>query len=198
MRKMSMASIAVIGMACFSNGYAATDFNCPSAAKAAMDAQFLSTVDGVPTSDLTQCLGVRSEIKVAVNVSGAAINAKNGINQQINNVKNMVENYESVYGLTQGNTGYQIAVIVHGSAGKFLLTPAVYDAKNPGDIGGNVATTNAVNFLLSKGVKVYMCQNTMRSNGYVTADITPGVKEVPSGVTAVADFGMRQWVVMTP
>ncbi len=170
---------------------------CPDAAKAAMDAKFGATIDGVLTSDITQCLSIREEIKVAVNVSGAAINGKNGINQQINNVKNMVDNYEQVYGISQGAGGYNIAVIVHGSAGKFLLDNTAYDSKYA-DVGGNGPTVAAVNYLLSKGVKFFMCQNTMKSNGFVTADLIPGVAEVPAGVTAVADYGMRRWVVMTP
>lgn len=197
MRVVKLAGFVAIGLAFASSGVMAGDFTCPAAAQAAMDAEFLSTVDGVPTSAITQCLGVRKSIKIAVNVSAKDINGKNGILQQINNVKNMVDNYEKVYGITQG-AGYDIAVIAHGSAGKYMLDSAVYDSKYPGDIGGNAKTVEAINYLLSRGVKVFMCQNTMHSNQFVTADLIPGLREVPSGVTAVIDYGMREYVVITP
>lgn len=172
------------------------DDTCPAAAQTAMDAKFGTTLSGVSTSAITHCLNVRDEIRVAVNVSNAAINGKNFINQQINNAKNMVDNYEGMYGLTYGK-GYRIAVVVHGAAGKFLLTDMATVARG-GAPGSNDPTINAVNYLMSKGVKVYMCQNTMTGNGYVTADLIPGVEEVPAGVTATADFGMRGWVVLSP
>ncbi len=92
--------------------------------------------------------------------------------------------------------GYQLVVIAHGSGGRFLLSDDAYN-RNYGGTAGNT-TRATVEALIAKGVKVFMCQNTMKANNWVTADIIPGVKEVPSGVTAVADYGMRKWVVLTP
>jgi len=197
MQTKNLIGLVAAGMLLAANSYADVQAKtaCPPAMKTAMDAEFLSTVAGVPTSEITQCLGVREEIKVVVNVSNNALNSKNLINQQINNVKNIVENYEK-YGMAAGEDGYQIVVVVHGVAGKFLLDGPVYDAKF-GTAGGNDPTVNAVKYLLSKGVKIFMCQNTMHSNLYKTADLIPGVAEVPAGVTAVIDYGMRKWVVLT-
>ena len=170
---------------------------CPQATQDAIDVEFGVAVDGTATSAMTQCLAVRGCIRAAVNVSSNALNGKSNANQQINNVKNMVENYEKVYGLTLGKDGYRIVVLVHGAAGKFLLDGPVYDAKF-GTSGGNDPTIGIVKGLIEKGVKVFMCQNTMRANGWKTADLIPGVLEVPGGVTASIDYGMRGWVVLTP
>ena len=201
MRLNSVVSILVGGFLFGAVSWAHAEYNssaCPSDAKDSMDAEFSLTADGTQTtSDITRCLAKREGVKVVVNVSSNAVNGKNKIAQQINNVKNMVENYEGIYGMKYGYDGYRIAVVIHGSAGKFGLDSAVYDAKF-NSVGENQPTVNAINFLLSKGVHVYMCQNTMRSNGYKTADLIPGMEEVPAGVTAVTDFGSLGWVVLTP
>jgi intracellular sulfur oxidation DsrE/DsrF family protein len=55
-----------------------------------------------------------------------------------------------------------------------------------------------VEALVAKGIPIYMCQNTMSGNNWVTADLIPGVQEAPAGVVAITDFGMRGWVVLTP
>ncbi len=198
MKTSRMVTIALGSIMLVSTSFAnaGSKHSCPENAKSAMDASFGSTVNGDLTSDITKCLSVREEIKVVVNVSSNAVNGKNGINQQINNVRNMVNNYEDMYGLVNGE-GYRIAVVIHGAAAKFGLDGSVYDAKF-NTTGGNDPTVNTLKNLIAKGVHVYMCQNSMRANGFVTADLVPGIEEVPAGVTAVADFGMRDWVVLTP
>ncbi len=198
MKTNSIISLAVSGLLLVvaSSVNAGSKYDCPEAAKAAMDASFGSTVDGKLTSDITKCLTVREDIKVVVNVSSNAINGKNGIVQQINNAKNLASNYEDMYGLSYGE-GYKIAVVIHGSAAKFAQDTSVFDAKS-GTVNGNLPTVNTIKDLMSKGIHVYMCQNSMRANGIATADLIPGMEEVPSGVTAVTDFGMRRWVVLTP
>lgn len=193
----TMIRVAMLGVCVFASMSVMADDTCPAAAQTAMDAKFGTTVNGVPTSAITHCLNVREEIRVAVNVSNGAINGNNSINQQINNVLNMIDNYENIYGLTYGKEGYRIAVVVHGAAGNVLLDDDAYFART-GTHGNTIYNMNAVKTILSKGVKVYMCQNTMKGKQYVTADLIPGVEEVPAGVTASADFGMRGWVVLSP
>lgn len=167
--------------------HAGDRIGCPDATKEAMDAEFGTTLDGTPTSAITKCLAVRTGIKVAVNVSSDLVNGKNHILQQINNAKNMVKNYEDMYGITNGRRGYRMAVVMHGKAAKF----GTVDNTTP-------ETAATIEFLIKHGVHVYMCQNSMRANGFVTSDLLPGIEEVPAGVTAVTDFGMRGWVVLTP
>lgn len=190
--KMLATSIA----ACFlvSTAAIADDATCPAAAQTEMDARYGLTTDGRPTSAITECLSVREKIRVAVNVSSKDMNAAKNISQQINNVQNLVSNYEGMYGIPAGKDGYQIVVIAHGAGGRFLLNDDAHLRTY-----GTVNTTKAaVQALINKGVKVMMCQNTMKASNWVSADLIPGVTEVPAGVTGITDYGMRGWVVLTP
>lgn len=172
----------------------ADDTTCPAAAQADMDARYGLTTDGRPTSAITQCLSVREKIRAVVNVSSKEMHAAKNISQQINNVQNMVSNYEGMYGIPAGKEGYQIVVIAYGAGGRFLLNDDAHLRTY-----GTVNTTKAaIEALINKGVKVFMCQNTMKTNNWVSADLIPSVTEVPSGVTGVTDYGMKGWVVLTP
>jgi intracellular sulfur oxidation DsrE/DsrF family protein len=163
---------------------------CPANAQVDMDAKF-----GAGTSAITQCIYKRHDIRVAINMSTNVLNPKSGISQTLNNVNNMIANYEGMYGLTLGE-GYRIAIVAHFAGGRFLLSDAAYNRSF------NVTTGNpsraAVEALVAKGIPIYMCQNTMSGNNWVTADLIPGVQEAPAGVVAITDFGMRGWVVLTP
>lgn len=190
--KVLVSSIAACFL--FSAAAQADDASCPVAAQEDMNARFGLTSSGQPTSTITQCLSVRKKIKVVVNVSNKEMNAAKNISQQINNVQNMVSNYENMYGIAAGEDGYQIAVIAHGAGGRFLLN----DDAHLRTYGTANTTKAAVEALINKGVNVIMCQNTMKANNWVSADLIPGVTEVPAGVTGVTDYGMQGWVVLTP
>jgi len=43
-----------------------------------------------------------------------------------------------------------------------------------------------------------MCQNTMQGNGWVSSDLLPGVKMMPSGAVAVLDFQHRGYEYILP
>lgn len=189
--KSVLTLLAVLSMAAANVAYAEGDTTCPAAAQAAMDQTF-----GPGTSANTACLVHRHHIRVALSMSSAVLNPKSGINQTLTNALNMVANYENMYGLTPGDEGFRIAVVGHFQGGQFLLNDAAYNRVH------NVTTGNpsraAVEQLLADGMQVIMCQNTMRANGWKTSDLIPGVTEVPAGVTALTDFGMSGWVVLTP
>lgn len=188
-RKLLLATL-VMGMSTAWAGDNRSSATCPPNAQAAMDSQF-----GAGTSANTTCLSVRHNIKAAVNLSTTAVNAKTGISQTLTNVSNMVENYEDMYGLAV-KKDYQIVTIAHGAGARYLLSDEAYNRTY------TVATGNpsraALEALMAKGVVVYMCQNTMRANTWMSADLIPGVKQVPAGVTALVDYGLRGWVVLTP
>lgn len=166
------------------------DTTCPANAQTAMDATF-----GPGTSSITSCIAKRNNIKVAVSMSTATLNPTKGIGQTIVNVQNMVQNYESMYGLTIHH-GYDIVVVGHFAGGRFLLSDEAYN-RTYGVTTGN-PTRTAVQALLQHGITFVMCQNTMRANHWVTTDLIPGVQEAPAGVVALTDYGMRGWVVLTP
>ena len=173
-----------------SSAWAGDSRNCPSAAQASMDSKF-----GAETSANTTCLSVRDNIKAVVNLSTTALNPRSGASQTLTNVKNMVENYEGMYGLV-AKEDYAVSVVAHGAGARYLLSDEAYNRTYAVSTGN--PSRAALEALMAKGVVVYMCQNTMSGNTWVSADILPGVKQVPAGVTALADYGLRGWVVLTP
>lgn len=166
-----------------------TPLNCPPLAQSQMDNEF-----GRGTSAQTQCLQHRDGVKSVINVSSSAVN-KSGVGQQIVNVKNIDDNYTSMYGM-KINENYEIVAVAHGAGGRWLLTDEAYN-RAFGVTTGNPSRAT-VEGLVQKGVKFFMCQNTMRSSGWKTADIIPGVKQTPAGVTAVIDFTRSGYVPLTP
>jgi intracellular sulfur oxidation DsrE/DsrF family protein len=163
---------------------------CPQAAVDTMNIDF-----GPGTGDITKCLAVRENIRVAVNLSTSTLNPNSGISQTINNVKNLVQNYEGIYGLTLDDE-YKIVVVAHFAGARFLLNDDAYN-RTYAVTTGNPSRTD-VEALVAKGIPVYMCQNTMRSNHWVTANLIPGVREVPGGVAALVDYSLQHWALLTP
>lgn len=182
--------------------------NCPVDAQIRMDmpADPANLQFGPGTSEVTECLKNRTHVQVVVNVSSKDINGK-GIQQQINNVNNMWDSYESLYGM-KIDRDYVIKVVVHGLAGKYLLNDSVFVAKYPteakvitesdGSVHLGSPTGKLVRDLIAKGITVYMCQNTMKNNGWATADLIPGLTQTPAGVTAVVDFAAQGFTLITP
>jgi len=193
--KLKLMLLAVLGLAtnvAFAQGAGAPGNTvCPVDQQASMDGEF-----GAGTSAITACNVHRHHIRVAISMGSGTLNPKKPINQVLVNVSNMVANYETFYGLTVGDEGYQIAVVAHFQGGVSLLNDAAYNRVK------NVTTGNpntpVVQTLMAKGVRFIMCQNTMRGNGWKTADLMDGVTEAPAGVAALTDFGMSGWVVLTP
>lgn len=194
--KLNLMLLAALGLAtnvAFAQGDEAPGNTvCPANQQAEMDGEF-----GAGTSDITACNVHRHHIRVALSMGSGVTNPKQiGVNQVLVNVSNMVTNYQTFYGLTAGEEGYQIAVVAHFQGGASLLNDAAYN-RVKGVTTGN-PNTPVVQKLMAKGVRFIMCQNTMRGNGWKTADLMPGVTEAPAGVAALTDFGMSGWVVLTP
>lgn len=166
-----------------------SDKPCPPLAQSQMDDEF-----GAGTAAQTLCLQDRKNVKSVVNVSSAAVN-KTGVGQQIVNVKNMVDNYSGMYDM-RVDEDYHIVVVAHGAGGRWLLTDDAYNRTYAVTTGNPSRAT--VEALLQKGVRFFMCQNTMRGLGWKTEDLIPGVKQVPAGVTAVVDFAKEGYVPLTP
>ena len=74
----------------------------------------------------------------------------------------------------------EFAIIVHGQAGKDLLTDAAYDARfshaNP--------NTGLLNALGNAGVKIYLCGQTAAYRGFGEAELNSAVSMALSAMTA--------------
>ncbi|MBI3561116.1 MAG: DsrE family protein [Gammaproteobacteria bacterium] len=179
---------ATMGVNTYANA-AGNDAACPPATIASIDAEF-----GSGTSNITTCIKYRENVRVVINASSADTN-KAGVSQQLVNVNNLYHNYEDMYGMVLGKD-YDIKVVGHGKGGKWLLTDAAYNAATGTTLGNPSGAM--VRDLVAHGISVYLCQNTMRANGWKTTDVIEGVHEVPAGVAAVVDFAKQGYVLLTP
>lgn len=161
---------------------------CSPEQMAAMEAQF-----GAGSSAITDCLQVRKDIKTVMAINSSSLH-KSGIGQQIANVKNYVNDLET-YGLSLNNE-FRVNSIGYGAGARWMLTDEAYN-RSFGTTAGNVSRATVQN-LLAKGVTFYMCQNTMKAFGWKIEDLLPGVKMVPSGVSAVVDFQNQDWTYLNP
>lgn len=162
---------------------------CPEATQETMNIEF-----GPTTSEHTACIQARENIKVVTNWTRSLTN-RSGASQQARSTLNLVENYQQMYGL-QPRADYTAVVIGYGMGGRWLLSDTKYN-QSFGTSTGN-PTRATVESLINQGVDVYMCQNTMRSQNWVADDLIPGVKMVPSGVSAVVDYQMRGYRYLNP
>ncbi len=161
---------------------------CPDIVTANADAFF-----GVGSADKTLCISVRDDLKIVVAVNNNDINPRNGRAQQVLNINNIVNDYVSNYEMKSGEN-FQAIVIGYGAGARWLLNDASYSS----NFGTGNPSDDMVTSLIAKGVKFYMCQNTMRGNGWVSSDLLPGVEMIPAGVTAVIDFQERKYTYIVP
>lgn len=126
-------------------------------------------------------------------MNNSDLNPRNGRSQQTLNVNNIYNDYTSNYDMVSGKD-FKAVIVGYGAGARWLLNDAAYTATygvaNPSD--------DMIFALMAKGIKVYMCQNTMRGSGWVSSDLIPGVEMVPAGVTAVIDFQNRDYTYIVP
>ena len=189
--------------------YAQTESNivCPVGQVSGMS---LDDEFGPGTSDLTNCITKRAQVKMVVQIN--QFKNANGTAYGLGNITNIIDDYEITHGMVRGRD-YEIVVVLHGPGGMMALTD-----KGINGAGVEVASRNPfqsqIEGLIAKGVKVYFCQNTTRaylSNGTlpkysVTADpnktatsqLIPGVEYTTAGLTSIADFQARGYQYIQP
>lgn len=179
------------------NAYA--DADCSDESKVAMDAKFGASIDSTPISALTTCLKRRENIKVVMALMSTDWNVKANRPQQVGNAHNLVDNYIDMYGMIN-QKDFDTVVVGYAKGARWLLTDEAYDR-----LHGTSATVfepnpskASIQALQAKGVTVLMCQNTMKGNGYVTADVLPGVSFVPAGVTSLVDHQYNGYKYLNP
>jgi len=163
---------------------------CPDAAQQSMDQQF-----GHGTSLNTLCIQKRHKVKDVFAWNSAGINKKKKLSQQVHVTRNSVNNYEKIYDM-EINEDFEIIAVGYSGGGRWLLTNEAYN-RTYGVTTGN-PTAALTQSLMARGVTVYMCQNTMRGNGWVSSDLLPGVKMVPSGAVALLDFEHKGYKYILP
>ena len=139
------------------------DTSCPETVLINADNDF-GSYKGKDSSELTDCLGVRDNLKIVVAVNSSTEHGKKKYGQQIVNITNLIKDYTDNYGIDVLNTA-AIAVIGYGAGAKWLTKSASADS----EIQENLE--DAIESLQDLGVKFYACQNTMRGKGWVLADL---------------------------
>jgi intracellular sulfur oxidation DsrE/DsrF family protein len=165
---------------------------------------------GTGTSDLTNCISRRNNVKLLIQINQYCGNSSCTRAYALHNIYNVIADYETTYGMRPGKD-YEIAAIVHSGGGPLVI-------KNGTTGDGVHFVTNAfegqVQDLMNKGVKFYFCMNTtrgMQGSGSLPADATSalvtsvdadGVEHsvgyVTAGITALADFQQRGYEYVQP
>jgi intracellular sulfur oxidation DsrE/DsrF family protein len=89
-------------------------------------------------------------------------------------------------------TNLQLAVVLHGSAGKDALSDAGYRQRF-GVSNPNTALLNALN---EAGVKIYICGQTARFRGYASEELNPAIIEATSAMTVLTRLQVEGWSLL--
>ena len=114
--------------------------------------------------------------KVSMDVSASA-ESKGGLNRRIESAARFL-NLHARNGIDPKDI--EFAIVVHGSAGKDLLTDTAYEARydepNP-----NTAMLTALH---DAGVKIFLCGQTAAHRGFAVEELNPLVSIAVSAMTA--------------
>ena len=147
---------------------------------------------GNMASEVTTCIEKRNRVKTVVAWNFDTPH-KSGNGQQVINVRNLMNDWESSYDMVS-NKNYEVVVVAYGKGGRWVLNNEAYNAK----YGTDNPSTALVSSLMARGAKVFMCQNTMKGNKWIAANLIPGVEMVPAGVTALIDFQTQGYYYIAP
>ncbi|HEY5602815.1 MAG TPA: DsrE family protein [Gammaproteobacteria bacterium] len=157
---------------------------------------------GVGAEAITECLEVRDNAKVVVDVGVLHPSSPFGDVQAqratfLSNIEHMVQNYEVVHGMKIG-VDVDVVVIFSGSGAALATTEHRF-------FGGKGNTTPVANpfrhlieYGLEKGFRFYLCQTASREIGINMSNKLPGINFVPGGKVAVADFEARGYALIVP
>jgi len=147
---------------------------------------------GIAASDLTTCIKHRNNLKAVVAWNSAIIHpSNNGL--QILNTRNLMNDWEQDYGMTSVQD-YDVVVVAYGVGARWALSNVAYNQK----FGTDNPSIDIVQSLIERGAKIYMCQNSMKGNGWKVDDLIDGVHMVPAGVTALVDFQYQGYTYIAP
>lgn len=153
---------------------------------------FGPAADGTSASNMTTCIKKRNKLKAVVAWNSDIVHpSKNGL--QVLNARNIMNDWEQTYGLKE-DKDYQLVIVAYGKGARWAINNKAYRAK----FGQDHPSLKEVKSLIKRGAKIYMCQNSMKGNGWKTKDLIEGVNMVPSGVTALIDFQNQAYIYIAP
>jgi len=160
-----------------------------------MDVEF-----GAGAEAITKCLTVRRHAKVVISVETTfPVSALGPLQYDkatfLSNIHHMVRNYE-MHGMTIGKD--VDVIVVFSQSGALLATTShpTFAKVHNGDPTNTFRPL--VEYGLQNGFKFYLCQTASRQLGINMSNKIEGVKFVPGGQIAVADFEMQGYAVLRP
>lgn len=140
---------------------------------------------GAGAQDITRCLEKRRNVKILFPLSRECRNDADPCTEPfaLGSIQNSIRDYEVTHGMTNG-TDFQVVAVAYGSGYKLVLK-------------GNPFEQNMID-LLNKGVTVYLCQNTARSQRIMVQDLIPGVQFVTDCHTSIADLQSLGYRLVAP
>ncbi|MGN3974173.1 DsrE family protein [Tsuneonella sp. SYSU-LHT278] len=105
---------------------------------------------------------------------------ESSINRSVDTAARFV-NMHVLHGVPQENI--EVALVVHGKASFDVMNREAYAARFA---GRDNLTSAALEEMMAKGVKVYVCGQSAKAHGIVKEDLVPGVQVTISAMTAHA------------
>ncbi len=174
---------------------------------------------GPGTQALTRCLKKRHNVKMVVQInqfctSAATPESCAASPYGLNNIRNILDDYEVTHGMTAGRD-YEMVVVLHSPGGRMALK----DTGVRGDgtaVSGRNPFEGTIRGLMDRGAKFYFCQNTTRAylsqpgaaitslpkylvTGISATDqMIEGMEYTTAGLTSIADFQARGYQYIQP
>ncbi|MGO9174477.1 MAG: DsrE family protein [Rhodomicrobium sp.] len=90
----------------------------------------------------------------------------------------------------------QIVAVFHGPAGYMVLSDAAYDKARKSGKGNPLK--DQIKALQEEGVEFELCVNTAKNNGWVNADLLPGVKVNGGAILRIVELVQDGYVEVQP
>lgn len=147
---------------------------------------------GPGASAKTHCIQHRNAIKTVIAWNENKVHpSKNGL--QVLNARNVLNDWETNFNL-KINHNFDAVIVAYAKGARWAVNNAAYKRK----FGTDNPSLKEVKALIKRGVKVYMCQNSMKGQGFKPVDLIEGIEMVPSGVTALIDFQYQGFKYLAP
>jgi intracellular sulfur oxidation DsrE/DsrF family protein len=171
---------------------------------------------GPGTQELTRCIKVRTQVKMVVQINQFCSNNTNPAAgcgttppYALNNISNILDDYEITHGMKPGKD-YEVVAVLHGPGGRMALKDTGINGAGS-QVSGRNQFQSQVEGLMARGVKFYFCQNTTRTwmsqnpatpdvnvytslpkwtedGAWATDQIIDGMLYSTAGLTSIADF----------
>jgi intracellular sulfur oxidation DsrE/DsrF family protein len=194
---LAMAALLFTNLAVGANTIS-TPQDCPVTpyGTLSMDEEF-----GYGAQAITQCNKVRNHAQVVLSIGHPFLINANSTPVRtsarfFSQLDHLIKNYENVHGMVIGKD-VEVAVVLLESGGALAATQ--HTIFNP--VAGGAPVANPfiplIEEAMNKGIKVYLCQVAARNLGINMANKIPGIEFVPGGHSAVADFQLQGYALIS-